>query len=172
MTLIKLRNKSPILHPTVFVAEGTAIIGDVKVGEHSSIWFGSVLRGDVHHIRIGMRTNIQDHSVLHVTEGEFSTTVEDDVTVGHRVTLHGCHVKSRVLVGIGSILLDGVVVESDSMIAAGSLVAPGTRVPPGVLMMGSPARPKRDLTDQERKWIVTSAQNYVRYQELYRPWPN
>jgi carbonic anhydrase/acetyltransferase-like protein (isoleucine patch superfamily) len=168
LPILTIPNKAPRIHETAFVCESAHVIGDVTVGPHSSIWFGSVVRGDVHFIRIGARTNIQDLSVVHVTHETHPTTIEDDVTVGHSVTLHGCHVKSRVLVGIGAILLDGVVVESDSMIAAGSLLAPGTRVPSGVLMMGSPARPKRDLTDDERKWILKSAMNYVGYQEMYR----
>ncbi len=168
MPILSIPGKSPKIHETAYICESAYVIGDVTIGEHSGIWFGSVVRGDVHYIRIGARTNIQDLCVIHVTNGQYPTTIEDDVTVGHQVTLHGCHVKSRVLVGIGARLLDGVVVESDSIIAAGSLLAPGTRVPPGVLMMGSPAKPKRDLTDEERTWIMKSSKNYVDYQEMYR----
>src|SRR5580765_3658372 len=155
--------KKPKIHPSVHMSPDVTVVGDVEIGEQSSVWFGSVVRGDVHSIRIGKRTNLQDHTIVHVTNGKFSTTIEDDVTIGHRVTLHGCHVKSRVLVGIGAILLDGVVVESDSMIAAGSLLTPGTHIPPGVLAMGVPARVVRDLSEEERKYILKSSKNYIEY---------
>ncbi len=168
MPVISLKNKTPKIHPTVFMTPDATVVGDVEIGTKSSLWYGSIVRGDVHSIRIGERTNIQDASVVHVTKDQFSTTIGNDVTVGHRVTLHGCIVNDRVLVGIGAILLDGVVVESDSMIAAGSLLVPRTRVPSGVLMMGAPAKPKRDLTAEERAWILISAKNYVEYQSMYR----
>ncbi|HLG20585.1 MAG TPA: gamma carbonic anhydrase family protein [Bdellovibrionota bacterium] len=160
--------KRPKIDPTAFIVDNATIIGDVTIGPQSSVWFGAVVRGDVHWIKIGSRTNIQDNCVLHVTKDVWPLTLEDDVTIGHGVTLHGCHIKNRVLVGIGAILLDGVVVESDSMIAAGSLVAPGTVVPSGALMMGSPAKPKRKLTRQERARLLESAQHYVAYQDMYR----
>jgi carbonic anhydrase/acetyltransferase-like protein (isoleucine patch superfamily) len=168
MPILPLPGKTPKIDPTVFLAESATVIGDVTIGPQSGIWFQSVVRGDVHWIRIGARTNVQDLCMIHVTHRDWPTTLEDDVTVGHGVTLHGCHVKSRVLVGIGAILLDGVVVESDSMIAAGSVVAPGTRIPQGVLAMGSPAKVKRDLWKEELDFLKVSARNYVEYQEMYR----
>lgn len=168
MPIVKLKAMSPKIESSAFIAENATVVGDVSIGAQSSVWYGAVVRGDVHWIRIGKRTNIQDNSVLHVTNDRFSLTLEDEVTVGHSVTLHGCHVKSRTLIGIGAILLDGVVMESESMVAAGSLVPPGTVIPSGVLMMGSPARVKRELTKEERKQIVESADHYVRYQEMYR----
>ena len=167
MSVIAISGKAPKIHPTAFIAPEAVLIGDVEIGEESSVWFGCVLRGDIDRIQIGARTNIQDLCVIHVEHGA-PAILEDDVTIGHNVTLHACRVKSRVLVGMGSILLDGVVVESDSMIAAGSLLTPGTRVPSGVLMMGAPAQPKRDLTDEERRRILRSAQNYVEYRGMYR----
>lgn len=168
MPIISIPGKAPQIHPSVLITEGAYVIGDVVIGAQSSVWFGSVVRGDCNYIRIGSRTNIQDNCVIHVTNDTFPTTLEDEITVGHSVTLHGCHIHSRVLVGIGAIVLDGVIVESDSMIAAGALVTPGTRVPSGVLMMGSPAKPKRDLTLEEIARIAKSAQYYVEYQEMYR----
>ena len=107
------------------------VVGDVEIGPGSSVWFGAVVRGDVNHVRIGARTNVQDHSILHVTGGTHPTVVGDDVTLGHRVTLHGCTVKDRCLIGIGAVVLDGAVVGEDSMVGAGSLVPPGMVVPPG-----------------------------------------
>ncbi|MFH1017321.1 MAG: gamma carbonic anhydrase family protein [Pseudomonadota bacterium] len=168
MPIVSIPGKTPRIHETAFIADSACVIGDVSVGPQSGIWFGTVLRGDVHFIRVGARTNIQDLCVVHVTKDDYPAILEDDVTVGHQVTLHGCHVKSRALVGMGATLLDGVVVESGSVIAAGALVAPGTHVPPGVLMMGAPAKPKRNLTEEERNWIMESAKYYVEYQGMYR----
>lgn len=144
------------------------IVGDVEIGPGSSIWFGAVVRGDVNHIRIGARTNVQDHSILHVTGGTHPTSVGDDVTLGHRVTLHGCTVKDRCLVGIGAVVLDGAVLGEDSMVGAGSLVPPGMVVPPGMLAIGSPARVKRPLTPEEIARLRTSAGHYAAYAEQYR----
>lgn len=144
------------------------IVGDVEIGPGSSIWFGAVVRGDVNHIRIGARTNVQDHSILHVTGGTHPTSVGDDVTLGHRVTLHGCTVKDRCLVGIGAVVMDGAVVGEDSMVGAGSLVPPGMVVPPRTLALGSPARVKRDLTLDEIAHFLTSARSYAAYAEHYR----
>ena len=159
---------SPKLHESVFLAPNAYVIGNVEMGEGCSVWFGSVVRGDVHAIRIGERTNVQDLSMLHVTHGKFPLTIGSDVTIGHSVTLHGCTVEDRVLIGIGAILLDGSYVESDSMVAAGSVVPPGMRVPSGMLVMGSPARVKRSLRTEEIDFIRESAKNYVRYQGMYR----
>ena len=168
LAILPLKNQKPKIDSSAFIVDSAIIVGNVEIGAGSSVWFHSIVRGDVHWIRIGERTNIQDSCVVHVTKDQWPVTLENDVTVGHRVVLHGCHVKSRVLIGIGAILLDGVVVESDSMIAAGSLLAPHTKVPSGVLMMGSPAKPKRELTEKERAYILKSSQNYVSYQEMYR----
>jgi carbonic anhydrase/acetyltransferase-like protein (isoleucine patch superfamily) len=159
---------TPKIHSSVFIAENAVIIGDVEIGEDSSIWFGSVLRGDVNRIRIGARTNVQDATVIHVSSKEHPTTLEDEITVGHRVTLHGCHVESGCLLGIGSIILDGARIGKNSLIAAGSLVTPNTRIPSGSLVMGSPARIKRSLSGDELAGLITSWQNYVTLAQTYR----
>jgi carbonic anhydrase/acetyltransferase-like protein (isoleucine patch superfamily) len=160
--------KSPRLHDSAFAVESAIIIGDVEIGERSSVWFGAVVRGDVHHIRIGARTNIQDHSVLHVTHGRYPTILGDDVTLGHRVTLHGCTVKDRCLIGIGAIVMDQAVIWEESMVGAGALVPPGMTVPPRTLVVGAPARVKRPLTPEELAWLTQSAENYANYAETYR----
>lgn len=158
----KFFDKEPVIHHTVFVAQSAAVIGNVSIGEKSSIWFNTVVRGDVNYIVIGKRTNVQDNCVLHVTTDTYPLLIGNDVTVGHRVILHGCTVKNRVLVGMGAIVLDGAVLEQDSFVAAGSIVPPGFRVPEGKLVMGTPAKVKRDLTPDEIKGIRDSADNYVR----------
>ena len=169
MALIRaFGGKAPRLADSVWVADGAVIIGDVEIGPESSVWFGAVLRGDVNHIRVGARTNLQDYSVLHVTSGTHPTVVGDDVTLGHRATLHGCTVKDRCLVGIGATVMDGAVVGEDAMVAAGSLVPPGMVVPPGMLALGSPAKVKRQLTREEVEYFRRSAANYAGYAEQYR----
>jgi carbonic anhydrase/acetyltransferase-like protein (isoleucine patch superfamily) len=161
-------NVSPAIHPTAFIAGGAVVIGDVEIGEESSVWFGSILRGDVNFIRVGRRTNIQDASVIHVSSKDHPTRLEDDITGGHRVTLHGCLVESNCLVGIGAILLDGVRIGRDSLIAAGSLLTPGTSIPSGSLVMGAPARVKRRLTPEEIAGITESATRYVKLTAFYK----
>jgi carbonic anhydrase/acetyltransferase-like protein (isoleucine patch superfamily) len=161
-------NISPKLNERVYVADTALVIGDVEIGEDSSVWFGSVLRGDVNYIRIGARTNIQDMTMVHVSGGTHPTVLEDEITVGHRVTLHGCHVESRCLIGIGAVLLDGVRVGDNSLVAAGSLLTPGTIIPPRSMVMGSPAKVKRELTDDEIAFLDRSWQNYTRLKEQYR----
>jgi gamma-carbonic anhydrase len=162
------RGIHPQIHPTAFVEESARVIGDVQLGEESSIWFNAVVRGDVNYIRIGDRTNIQDNSVIHVQHETHPTILEDQVTVGHSVTLHGCYVERGSLIGIGSILLDDVRVGSYSIIAAGALVSPGTIIPPHSLVMGIPARVKRTLSDEEVSEMDVFWQNYVGYTKLYR----
>ena len=137
MALVRsFAGKSPRLHESAFLVDGAVVVGDVEIGAGSSVWFGAVVRGDVNFVRIGARTNVQDHSVLHVTSGTHPTVVGDEVTLGHRVTLHGCTVKDRCLVGIGAIVMDGAVVGEESIVGAGSLVAPGFVVPPRTLVIG------------------------------------
>jgi carbonic anhydrase/acetyltransferase-like protein (isoleucine patch superfamily) len=160
--------KMPQFDDTVFIEDSAQVIGDVTIGSHSSIWFNTTVRGDVYHIRIGSQTNIQDNSVLHVTRAKYATVLEDYVTVGHSVTLHGCHIHSDNLIGIGSIILDNVVVESHCIIGAGALVTPGTRVVSRSLMMGVPARKVRDLTDEEVASIRQYAVRYVEYKDNYK----
>ncbi len=159
---------SPRIAPTTWVAPGAIVVGDVEIGEGSSVWFQTVVRGDVNRIRIGARTNLQDLSMVHVTGGSHPTVIGDDVTVGHRVVLHGCTVRDRCLVGIGAIVLDGAVVEEEAMVGAGALVPPGMVVPSGKLVLGAPARVKRDLTAEERASFLSSAARYAGYAARYR----
>jgi carbonic anhydrase/acetyltransferase-like protein (isoleucine patch superfamily) len=159
--------KTPAVHSTAFVAEGAVVLGDVEIGERSSVWFGCVIRGDVNQIRIGARTNIQDLTVVHVTSKTHPTVIGDEVTVGHRVVLHGCTIKDRCLVGIGSVILDGAVVGPESVIGAGALVPPGMVVPPRTLVMGAPAKVKRDLSVEELEALRRSSDNYVEYAARY-----
>ena len=154
--------KSPLLGEGAFVAETASVIGDVIIGARSSIWYGAVLRGDVEKIRIGDETSIQDNTVIHVDSSGYSTEVGNRVTVGHGVVLHGCRIGDRALIGIGSIVLNGAEVGDESMIGAGSLVTPGTKIPPGVLAIGSPARVKRPLTDEEKRHVQEGVENYIR----------
>lgn len=160
--------KYPKIHHSAFVTDDAFVIGDVEIGEEASVWFGSVVRGDVNYIRIGNRTNIQDACVIHVSSKDHPTVLEHEITVGHRVTLHGCYVESGSLIGIGSIILDGARIGSRSLIAAGSLVTPGTVIPPESLVMGAPAKVKRQLTSEELENLSRSWHNYVELGRRYR----
>jgi len=162
------RGVHPQIHDSAFVEESAQVIGDVHVGEESSIWFNAVVRGDIHHIRLGNRTNVQDNSVIHVRNGTHPTILEDEVTVGHSVTLHGCYVERGCLVGIGSILLDDVRVGSHSIVAAGAVISPGTLISPRSLVMGVPAKVKRALTDEEVAGLEVFWKNYVEYTKIYK----
>lgn len=158
---------SPKIDPTAFIAEGAVIIGDVEIGPGASVWYGCVLRGDVNHIRIGANTNIQDGTVVHVSRVDFPTVIADEVTIGHGAMIHGCTIERGSLIGIGAIVLDGVVVGAESFVAAGSLVTPGTIIPPRSMMMGSPAKVKKILGDDEVAHVQTFWQNYVTLSEIY-----
>ena len=158
----------PQIHPTAFIAESAQVIGDVHIGEQSSIWFNTVVRGDMFYIRIGERTNVQDNCVIHTRTGAHPTILEDEVTVGHSVTLHGCYVEHGALIGIGSIVLDDARVGAQSLVAAGSLLSPGTIIPPRSLVMGVPAKVKRPLTDEEVAGLNAYWQNYVEYTNQYK----
>ncbi|MSP16723.1 MAG: gamma carbonic anhydrase family protein [Myxococcales bacterium] len=158
---------TPVVGEGTFLADTAVLVGDVQVGARSSIWFGAVLRGDVFHIRIGDETSIQDQTVIHVTHGQSPTLIGNRVTIGHAVTLHGCVVRDRCLIGMGATLLDHAEIGERSIVAAGALVTPGTRIPPGTLALGSPARPKRDLTAEELAWLETSADHYVELSRRY-----
>jgi len=160
--------KQPQIHPTAYVAETATVIGDVTIGRESSVWFGAVVRGDVFWIKIGDRTNVQDGTVIHVSNGTHPTVLEDEVTVGHNVTLHGCHVERGCLVGMGSIVMDAARIGAQSIVAAGALVSPGTIVPPRSLVLGVPARVKRQLTDEEVTGLEQFWKNYVGYVQQYK----
>jgi carbonic anhydrase/acetyltransferase-like protein (isoleucine patch superfamily) len=160
--------RAPRLHPTVYVAPDGVIVGDVEIGEGASIWFGTVVRGDVNHVRIGARTNLQDHTVVHVTSNTNPTIIGDEVTIGHRVVLHGCTVERRALVGIGAIVLDGAVIGEEAMVGAGALVPPRFVVPPRTLVLGAPAKVRRPLTPDEIAHLARSAERYAGYAARYR----
>ncbi len=157
----------PKIDSSAFIADDAIVIGDVEIGADSSVWFGSIIRGDVNFIRIGERTNIQDGTIIHVSSKTHSTVLEDEITVGHGVTLHGCHVESGCLIGIGAILMDGVHVGRNSLVGAGSLLTPNTHVPPRSLILGSPARVKRELTDDELAYLDRSWRNYIELKRHY-----
>ena len=157
----------PTLGRDVFIAPNAVVIGDVHLGDESSVWFGTTIRGDVFPIRFGARTNVQDGSVVHVTGGRAKTTVGDDVTIGHMALLHGCTVGSRCLIGMGSIVLDGAIVGDDCVVGAGALVTPGARIPSGSLVMGSPAKVVRPLDDKDRAWILEAGTLYVQYARTF-----
>lgn len=157
----------PTIPKSAFIEDTAVVIGDVVIGEESSVWFQAVVRGDVHYIRIGSRTNIQDLCMLHVTHDTHPLVVGDDVTVGHHVVLHGCTIKNRVLIGMGAIVMDGAVIGEDCIVGAGALVTERTIVPPRSLILGSPAKVKRPVTEQELAWIAESAQNYLAYAAQY-----
>jgi len=161
MALRPFRGVSPRVHPSCFVEDSAQVVGDVELGEDSSVWFNAVLRGDVNPIRIGRRTNLQDLSLVHVTTQKHATHVGDDCTVGHHVILHGCLVGNRVLVGMGATLMDGVEVGDECIIGAGVLLTPGTKVPPSCLVVGSPGKVKRPITEEERAFLRKSAEGYV-----------
>jgi carbonic anhydrase/acetyltransferase-like protein (isoleucine patch superfamily) len=162
------RGVHPQIHPTAYVEPSAQVIGDVHLGEEASIWCNCTVRGDIYHIRIGDRSNVQDNSVIHVRDGTHATILEEEVTVGHSVTLHGCYVERGCLIGIGSILLDDVRVGTMSLVAAGSLVSQGTIIPPRSLVMGFPAKVKRPLTDEEVAGLEVFWKNYVKYTHEYR----
>lgn len=158
----------PRLDHTVYVAPGAMIIGDVEMGAGSSAWFNTTIRGDVHHIRIGRATSVQDGSVLHVTRDTHPLHIGDHVTIGHGVILHGCTIGDRVLLGMGCIVLDGAEIGPETIIAAGTLIPERKKIPGGVLVMGSPGKTARTLTPEERAGLYRHAMNYVAYAEKYR----
>lgn len=164
-TLMNIFDKVPVVDKDAFVAPSASVIGDVQVGRGSSIWYGCVLRGDVNSIRVGSGTNIQDNSLVHVAKSNLAgkvlpTIIGNNVTVGHGATLHGCTVEDEAFVGMGAVLLDGVIVEKNAMVAAGSLVRQNTRIPSGEVWGGNPARFLRNVTDEEVAFMAQAAENY------------
>jgi carbonic anhydrase/acetyltransferase-like protein (isoleucine patch superfamily) len=157
----------PTLGARAWVDPSAQVIGDVELGEDASVWMNAVVRGDVNGIRIGPRTNVQDGSVLHVTS-RHATVLAEEVTVGHAVSLHGCTIERRCLIGIGAIVLTGAVVGEGSIVAAGALVPEGMVVPPGSVVMGAPARVRREVTTAEREGLALYAERYVGYKDEYR----
>lgn len=161
MSTLPYRSIYPKVPDSVFIAPGASVIGDVEIGERSSIWFNTVVRGDVHYIRVGSETNVQDNCTLHVTPGKFPLVVGNRVTVGHRAIVHGCVIEDECLIGMGSIILDGVKVGKGSLIAAGSILTPGLQVPPDSLVMGAPAQIKRSVSDSEKEMIRRAWSHYI-----------
>ncbi len=162
------QGKRPQIDPSAFIAETATIVGDVTVGARSSIWFGTVIRGDVFHVRIGEETSIQDNTVIHVTHDRYATSVGNRVTVGHGVILHGCAVRDLVIVGMGAIVLDQAEIGDRCIVGAGALVTPGTRIPAGHLVVGAPARVKRPLNEDELAWLESSSAHYVALTAQYK----
>lgn len=173
MAIRPFRGTLPKIGSRVYIDESAVVIGDVVIGDDSSVWPCAVVRGDVHRIRIGARTNIQDGAVLHVTHdgpwtpGGFPLLLGDEVTVGHQAVLHACTVGNRCLIGMGAVVLDGAVLEDEVFVAAGALVSPGKHLDSGWLYRGNPARPARELRDDEREMLAYSAQHYVRIKDDY-----
>jgi carbonic anhydrase/acetyltransferase-like protein (isoleucine patch superfamily) len=168
MPVIPYKNKSPRIASSALLLPSVTVIGDVEIGDEASIWFGTIVRGDVNWIRIGDMTNIQDRCVVHVTVGTHPTTIGDRVTVGHGAILHGCTIEDACLIGIGATVLDGAVVGKHSLVAAGALVPPGAKIPPESLVMGLPAVVKRKLSPAEIDNLESSARRYVKYANSYR----
>ncbi|MBF7728839.1 gamma carbonic anhydrase family protein [Pseudomonas sp. N040] len=173
MAIRTYQGMTPTLGQRAFVDASAVVLGDVQLGDDSSVWPQAVVRGDMQRIRIGARSSVQDGSVLHITHAGpynpdgFPLLIGDEVTIGHNVTLHGCTLGNRILVGMGSIIMDGAVVEDEVVIAAGSLVPPGKRLHSGFLYVGSPVTQARPLSDRERTFFSYSASNYVKLKELH-----
>jgi carbonic anhydrase/acetyltransferase-like protein (isoleucine patch superfamily) len=161
------RGVQPRVHPTAFIDDSAQVIGDVEIGEDSSVWMCVVIRGDVHRIRIGRRSNVQDGTIVHVMKDTHPTLIGDDVTIGHAAVVHGCTIEDRCLIGMGAILLNGVHVGTGSIIAAGTLLPEGTEVPPRSLVMGSPGKVRRTLGDEAAAEIQMYADRYVAYRLDY-----
>lgn len=159
--LLAYKDKFPQLGENVYIAPGAWVIGDVVLGNYTSVWFHTVIRGDVHFIRVGDETNIQDHSTLHVTTDRFPLNIGSRVTIGHRAVVHGCTVEDECLIGMGAVIMDGAYIESHCIVAGGAVVTPGMRVPAGSLVAGVPAKVQRKLEDKEIEWIVHTAKHYV-----------
>ncbi|HXW54648.1 MAG TPA: gamma carbonic anhydrase family protein [Candidatus Cybelea sp.] len=158
----------PEIDPSAYVDPSAVVIGDVSIGQDASVWPGVVIRGDVHYIRIGARTNVQDGSVLHVMRDQYPLILGEGVTIGHGVLLHGCTIESRCLIGMGSIILNGAKIGAGSIVGAGTLVLERTEVPPGSLFMGHPGKVRRELTPDDQEAIDGYAQRYLEYKETYR----
>jgi len=167
MTILNYLDKIPDIKAGAFIFKTAVIIGDTVIGKNSSIWFGTIIRGDVNKIIIGERTNIQDNSTIHVTISLFPTTIGNEVTIGHNSVIHGSTIEDRVLIGMGAVLLDGCHIRKNSIIGAHSVLRSGTEIPEGVLVAGNPAKIKRDLSPDEIEGLERSARNYVKYSFNY-----
>jgi len=161
------RGRLPSVHPSAFIDDSAQVIGDVEIGEECGVWMCAVIRGDVHSIRIGRRSNVQDGTIVHAMTGTHPTTIGDNVTIGHGALIHGCTIENQVLIGMGSIVLNGARVGTGSIVAAGTLITEGMTVPPKSLVMGSPGKVKRLLTHAEIADILAYAERYVGYRVDY-----
>lgn len=159
--IYRLGAKKPKIHPTVYLAPSAEVIGDVEIGEYSSMWFHTLARGDVHYIRIGKYTNIQDGTIIHVTQENAPAILGDYITVGHRALIHGCTIGDYCLVGMGAIILDGAEIGSHTLVAAGTLVPPGFKAPENVVLMGQPAKIKRKIGKKEKEMIEVGWKHYL-----------
>jgi carbonic anhydrase/acetyltransferase-like protein (isoleucine patch superfamily) len=174
MNIRTFQNITPELGNAVYVDESAVVIGDVVLGDDCSVWPQAVIRGDMHHIRIGKRTSIQDGSVLHIThassynEAGWPLTIGDDVTIGHRAILHGCTIGNRILIGNGAIVMDGAIIEDEVIIGANALVPPGKHLESGFLYVGSPCKPARPLSEKEKSFFLYTAANYVKLKDQYQ----
>lgn len=166
-SLLAYKGIFPILGDDVFIAAGAWVIGDVIIGPRSSVWFNTLVRGDVHSIRIGSETNIQDNSTLHVTEGRFSLNIGHRITVGHRAIIHGCTIEDDCLIGMGAIIMDGAHIGRGCLVGAGAVVTPGTRVPPESVVLGFPAKVVKQVGEEERRLITEAARHYVELAQDY-----
>ena len=166
--VVTVRGFTPQIHPSCFIAGNSAVIGDVLIGERSSVWYSVTIRADVNSIRIGREVNVQDGTVIHGTFEKYGCTIRDRVTVGHLAMLHGCEIGSSCLIGMGSIIMDGAQIGAQSIVGAGSLVTEGSVFPPRSLILGRPAKWKRELTAEEVDLLEHSADNYLLYSSWYK----
>ena len=164
--MMSFEGKEPLIGKGVFIAPGAFVLGKVQLGEDSSVFYNSVVRGDVNSIIIGSETNIQDNCMLHVSRVH-TLEVGNGVTIGHNAVVHGCRVEDNVMIGIGAIVLDGAVIGKDSIVAAGSVVPPGKVYPPGSMIMGSPAKVTRDLTPEDKAYIKRTGEGYIELKNKY-----
>lgn len=161
-------DKAPVIHPTAYIAQGAVVMGDVEIGEQSSVWFNCVVRGDVNYIRIGRRTSIQDLSMCHVMRDQYPLIIGDDVTVAHHCCLHGCRIGDRVLIGMSAVILNGAVIGNDCIVAAGAVVGEGMTIAPRSFVAGIPARLKKDVGEREIALIKKYGNNYRMYGQEYK----
>ena len=164
----KFRGKFPIIPDSCYISESVDLIGDVTLGENVSLWFGAVVRGDMHFITIGNRSNIQDNSVIHVTTDVSPTRIGDEVTVGHNAIIHGATIEDRCLIGMGAIIMDDVVIGEGSIVGAGAVVPPNMIIPPRSLVLGLPAKIVRQTTGEELEMIIERAQHYIDFSQEYK----
>lgn len=170
MALIKsVKGKTPIFGNDVYLAENATLVGEVKLGDHCSVWFSAVVRGDVNSIKIGNKVNIQDGAVVHCTYKKAATIIGNNVSVGHNALVHGCEIKDNVLIGMGAIVMDGVVVESNSIVAAGSVVLEGTHIESGSIYAGVPAKKVKDLNEEQTARLIEGiSDNYILYSSWFK----